>query len=180
MRLKRYCRLGLVVVPTLALLWLLLKNLLPLTISLRDPATLDVLKCPACYGEHLCPDFLKKDIVLTDWTQYKILSRVANAKNVFRGVWGDEKKKVVLKKLAHDHELDELDEKLCSEENSVAQCMRSLTSKLTRFTNQDPKTTFPYDLLKSHISSINKHLGKQLYFDSRENSFVIFTWSFRR
>ena len=99
------------------LLWVLilalalLKYSWPLYINLKDPLVLDIPKCPACYGENLCPQFLKGNIFLTNWTRVTLLSKLFNAKNTYYGQYGDTQ--VILKKLAHSQELDKLDETFC-------------------------------------------------------------------
>lgn len=65
-------------------------------------------KCPACYGDALCPNL--SDLELTGWRRKSIL-RHLNVKNVFYGKFRGTK--VVVKKLAHDTELAETDAKLC-------------------------------------------------------------------
>lgn len=93
------------------LIWLTWKYSWPIVINLSDPQTLGVDKCPACYGENLCPNFLKKSVVLTRWTRFTILSNLFNAKNMFYANLKDEE--VVLKKLAHDRELTAFEENAC-------------------------------------------------------------------
>ena len=83
----------------------------PFSINLKDPLVLDIPKCPACFGENLCPQFLKGNIVLTNWTRITLLSKMFNAKNTYFGRYHEVP--VILKKLAHNHELDSLDKKLC-------------------------------------------------------------------
>ncbi|XP_064455311.1 divergent protein kinase domain 2A-like [Ornithodoros turicata] len=65
-------------------------------------------KCPACYGDGLCPNL--SNLQLTGWSRLSIL-RYLNVKNVFYGRLNG--RKVVVKKLAHDSELLGTDTKLC-------------------------------------------------------------------
>jgi hypothetical protein len=86
----------------------------PLVINIKDPKTLDVFKCPACFGEGLCPAFLSSNVILTNWTRFS-LAKVVNAKNVYYGLYKD--KHVILKKLGHDRELTRLDKTICQKAN---------------------------------------------------------------
>lgn len=74
-------------------------------------------KCPACFGESLCPKLFSDQLVLTGWTRFTA-SRLINAKNVFQAILksrtGKEEQRVVLKKLGHDWELERLDHDLCT------------------------------------------------------------------
>lgn len=70
----------------------------------------DVKFCPACFGNTLCPRFYHGDISLlgaSKLASYKLL----NQKNVYTGRFMTER--VILKKLAHDWEIIEVDKKLC-------------------------------------------------------------------
>ena len=113
MKLKRRWRWRLKKVSVVAfmLVLALLKYSWPFYINLRDPLILDVPKCPACFGENLCPQFLKGNIVLTNWTRVTLLSKLFNAKNTYYGRF--QGSPIILKKLAHDYELDKLDKTLC-------------------------------------------------------------------
>lgn len=83
---------------------------LPVYIDLRGQDFLESHKCPACYGDSLCPDFYSGHVRLTNWTRYKV-SRLVNAKNVYYGDYRG--RRVLLKKLAHDWELKALDQSIC-------------------------------------------------------------------
>ncbi|CAN7996324.1 unnamed protein product [Ixodes hexagonus] len=79
-------------------------------------------KCPACYGDGLCP--LLQNLELEGWSSRTALRRF-NVKNVFFGEWNNTR--VVAKKLAHDTELVDADSKLCrptSHRCNVAAAMR--------------------------------------------------------
>ena len=136
----------------------ILTSIFPMTINLRDPREVDLQKCPACFGEKLCPEFLKGSIVLTNWTRYR-LTKLFNVKNVYYGQYFG--RPVVLKKLAHDDELEVFDREVCRTAasqsitspdcNKVAQNMRWISAKFTLYTNRDPKTTFPHSIIKTHV-----------------------------
>jgi len=95
-------------------LWILIivlgicKYLWPFQIDLKNPNVLEISKCPGCYGQNLCPQILKGSISLTNWSLSKYLF---NAKNTFFAQYNG--KRVILKKLAHDHELVEFDQQMC-------------------------------------------------------------------
>lgn len=83
--------------------------------SVTDLTELD--RCPACYGVSVCPELYSNQIALVNmgWSQY------FNAKNVYYG-YTRSKRRVVLKKLAHDLELKELDANLCNHWNLRPGC----------------------------------------------------------
>lgn len=77
----------------------------------------DLDRCPACYGVSVCPELYSNQITVEDngWTN------LFNAKNVYYG-YTKSNRRVVLKKLAHDWELEELDSGLCKRWNLPANC----------------------------------------------------------
>lgn len=81
---------------------------------LADDHFLQTDKCPACYGHSLCWAFKDGQIKLKGWSQVRLLDFV-NIKNVHMAEHTHQGNKVVLKKLAHDKELDEIDERLCQD-----------------------------------------------------------------
>lgn len=79
----------------------------------------DLYRCPACYGISVCPELYSSQIVLdsSQWTS------MFNVKNIYYGYTkSDRPRRVVLKKLAHDWEFLEFDEKLCKEFNLKENC----------------------------------------------------------
>ena len=88
-----------------------------LKIDLSNHQVLEIEKCPACYGDDLCSEFIHGNIELTTnqnfWT-----SVLFNAKNVYFGLYKGQN--VVLKKLAHTDELELFDQKLCEITPSVS------------------------------------------------------------
>lgn len=69
----------------------------------------DLDRCPACYGVTVCPELYSNQIVMESNHHW---SSMFNAKNIYYG-YTKSNRKVVLKKLAHDWELRELDTNLC-------------------------------------------------------------------
>jgi len=89
----------------------LYKYALPVHLDLLHQAAL--YTCPACYGLNLCEQVKSGDIELIGshrWT----LSKVWNERNVFLARWHSRNQTVVLKNLATDQELAQLDQAVCS------------------------------------------------------------------
>ncbi len=84
-------------------------------------------KCPACFGESLCPDIFANRISLANDTTFA--ERIFNAKNVFRAELTtsrggrSQKTKIVLKKLGHNSELTALDARICALEGRAPNCI---------------------------------------------------------
>ncbi|CAG9570969.1 unnamed protein product [Danaus chrysippus] len=91
----------------------------------------DLHRCPACYGVTVCPELYSNQITLdsSHW------SNMFNAKNIYHG-YTKSSRRVILKKLAHDWELNEFDSKLCSEFRLNSDCK---PVQLLNMTNIDDK-----------------------------------------
>jgi len=82
------------------------------------PAHLDVKKlvdkesCPACFADNLCGQFQSGEFELVGWHRFSLLSWF-NGRNVYQAVWKPISQAVVLKKLATDNELAQIDSELC-------------------------------------------------------------------
>ena len=76
--------------------------------NLRSHEVLEIEKCPACFGEDLCPEFFHGTIQLKDFALWQSLF---NEKNIYFGHYKG--KDVVLKKLAHDKELLKFERRIC-------------------------------------------------------------------
>ncbi|XP_071551052.1 divergent protein kinase domain 2A [Panulirus ornatus] len=121
--------------------WILCSLLLVLLIYVHgwyqtlDEKFLELHTCPACYGQALCASLIENEhsspsqneIVLTGFSSWKIM-KFFNVKNVFYGQSGENS--VVLKKLAHDSELYEFDQKLCKSVKETENCDPSQAVKL--------------------------------------------------
>ncbi|KOB52977.1 UPF0672 protein C3orf58-like protein [Operophtera brumata] len=93
----------------------------------------DLHRCPACYGVSVCPELYSNQITVVDYgTGW---SNLFNAKNVYYG-YTNSNRGVVLKKLAHDWELEELDLSLCKRWNLPVNCK---PMDLANSTNIDEK-----------------------------------------
>ncbi|XP_063369786.1 divergent protein kinase domain 2A [Cydia amplana] len=80
--------------------------------DLKSPVVMhitDLDRCPACYGVSVCPELYSNQIMLESGNHW---SRMFNAKNVYYG-YTKSNRRVVLKKLAQNWELQEFDSKLC-------------------------------------------------------------------
>ncbi|XP_065575296.1 divergent protein kinase domain 2A-like [Artemia franciscana] len=109
------------------------KTAFPVFVDLKDKDLLDLQKCPSCYGVNMCPAIITGEIRLVDWSQYTI-GRFMNARNVYFGDFRNSP--VVMKKLGHDWELEELDNAICIASNLSVGCevnkaIRSLTKEVT-------------------------------------------------
>jgi hypothetical protein len=96
--------------------YLIYTRVFPIDIDITSESFHQQTKCPACFGENLCPDLNGGRVSLTNWTR-RTVSKVFNAKNVYMAdltVPGNVyPASVVLKKLGHDHELEKLDRDIC-------------------------------------------------------------------
>jgi hypothetical protein len=94
-----------------------------LGITINVEELTEMSKCPACFGVRLCPAIMSGKVELNDWNKFR-LSKLVNARNVFYATWDDRgvKQQIVLKKLAHDHELDSLDKAICDRHGKEDSC----------------------------------------------------------
>lgn len=79
-------------------------------------------KCPVCFGTSAC-DYIH-EVDLTPYDFYSAFSYFFGVKNVFVGTFNGNK--VILKKLAHNSELNEFDRMLCESENFLPICTKNL------------------------------------------------------
>lgn len=102
-----------------------------------DEDFVDLHTCPACYGQSRCSAMLEKEnfdnhrIKLASYSRWKFM-RYFNVKNVYYALYGEDH--VVLKKLAHDSELREINEKFCKASKlppncNVSQAIKSIVAK---------------------------------------------------
>lgn len=112
----------------------LLRSAIPIYLNVADEKFLEIKKCPACFGVQLCPAFLTGDIVPETWSRYKA-TQLLNQRNVYFATFHD--KHVVLKKLAHNSRLEQLDRHIL--EQSVG-LLRSPIEQLSVSTAVRPYT----------------------------------------
>ncbi|KAH9496787.1 Divergent protein kinase domain 2A [Bulinus truncatus] len=91
-----------------------------------DPETnleslLDTEKCPACYGGSACSLFYYKEIEFIGMSKFRVLD-ILNGKNVHVGYLKQNGKEIVIKKLATDTELKEMDVRLCKDAMRPEDC----------------------------------------------------------
>ena len=65
-------------------------------------------KCPACFGHSLCVALKNERILFTGWSRFRWLDNV-NLKNVHTATHLEYDDQVMLKKLAHDKEFEDID-----------------------------------------------------------------------
>ena len=85
-----------------------------------DRGYLETHKCPACYGHSLCNQLQYGMGKYTGYSKLQFLNSLANIKNVNFGRFGGTE--VVFKKLAHDSELHDFDEEMCSKAKMGSGC----------------------------------------------------------
>ncbi|GFO46082.1 deleted in autism protein 1 homolog [Plakobranchus ocellatus] len=103
-------------------------------------------KCPACYGGSACGMFYYKQIELSGISKFRTLD-ILNGKNVHFATMRPDGREVVVKKLAADTQLRELDEKLCVEAKRPVGC--DIARVITRTDRVLPFRTEP--LLPKHL-----------------------------
>ena len=111
---------------------LLYRYLRPREINLKDDSFNNLSKCPACYGTSLCQAIKSEDIVLSEYSRWSIV-RFFNVKNVFYGFWNSRNISVVMKKLAYESELVELDKHICELVHLQSSCdVKDAVQKLVK------------------------------------------------
>jgi len=99
----------------------LYRYLIQRELNLSDDRINNLSKCPACFGTSLCQAIESEDIILSEYSKWSIV-RLFNVKNVFYGFWNSRNISVVLKKLAYESELVELDENVCDLVHLMRDC----------------------------------------------------------
>lgn len=80
----------------------------------------DLSKCPYCYGTDLCVYFKNGDVTLVTDSLDSLIFNYVNTKNVYLAKFHN--KSVIIKKLAHDKEISEFDDLLCTERGLGSDC----------------------------------------------------------
>lgn len=97
---------------------------------LSDATFLETEKCPACFGESLCPRLLDSEIEFTGISKFRSFD-VLNAKHIYFArdkVTGGQ---LVVKKLARDKDFDDIDTKICHDAEMNNHCdLRSAVLRL--------------------------------------------------
>ncbi|KAL8623028.1 hypothetical protein ACOMHN_066259 [Nucella lapillus] len=81
---------------------------------------LDIPKCPACFGSSGCGLIYHSQIQLSGWSNYRF-GDAFSSKNVRYATLSGEQK-VVLKKMGSDHDIAELDKKVCKSASRPEGC----------------------------------------------------------
>lgn len=100
---------------SLAMAILLLSTILHYYVTNGYNVKLEIEKCPFCYGTNLCPAFENLEINFDDLSYSDTFFNLLNTKNVYISNYNT--RKVILKKLAHDSELNDIDKKICTSKN---------------------------------------------------------------
>ncbi|XP_050389067.1 divergent protein kinase domain 2A isoform X1 [Patella vulgata] len=119
------------------------------TNDLQSESFLETDKCPACYGMSACGFLLTDQVKLTGWSKLRFLD-VVNVKNVHFGKHVYKEHNVVLKKLALDKELVEVDNEVCKDANREPGCdiARVIYKGSTPYSLKDKP------ILPKHLSSL--------------------------
>lgn len=88
---------------------------------LTEESYLQTDKCPACFGHSICTDLKDGLVKMKGWSRLKFLDFV-NLKNVHLGHHEGLDKPVILKKLAHNAEWQNIDNKICTDANRPLGC----------------------------------------------------------
>lgn len=75
---------------------------------------LEVKTCPACYGQSYCFTLFDDQFDLTGFSKYEMLD-VINVKNVHYAYHKTQGHQIVLKKLAHNDEIQKVDDWICKD-----------------------------------------------------------------
>ena len=92
-------------------------------------------KCPVCYGRSMCFQLFDNQLELKGLSKMRALD-VINVRNVHLAYHKEKDINVVLKKLAHDKELNNIDDKICADSFRNPGCDVARTAVLTK-TSQD-------------------------------------------
>lgn len=139
-----------------------------------DEGFVELPRCPACYGQGLCPAILLHQnesaavqrIELSGASGWKVMKFI-NYKNVYFGYMSE--KKVVLKKLAHDTELCDFDKEVCSIKKTLNCNVSEIIDDLLRKNDYDvesvvrqyPKVFGKSDSIICNHSRILHHLYRK-------------------
>lgn len=121
---------------------------------------LDIDKCPFCYGNNLCALFDNNQISFDNLTFFEKISNIINIKNVYYASYNQTK--VILKKLGHNYELDNVDKTICKNhltENCppYSTCYtEDFTTNIIEYLLRDTKN-IPVNLKLCSLATINKY-----------------------
>jgi len=119
---------------TFSTVYFFYKYALPVKLELES--LIETEKCPSCFGENLCDSIRSGELEplgISKWT----VSKLFNAKNVYYARWKTKNVTVVLKKLGHNNELEDLDKAVCDIVGEGTNCdikdaMNKMTKDLTK------------------------------------------------
>ena len=88
---------------------------------LSDATFLETDKCPACFGQSLCPKLLNNEIEFTGISKFRSFDSL-NTKNIYFARQKNAGLLLVVKKLARDTEFDDVDNKICHDAGMDNSC----------------------------------------------------------
>ena len=88
---------------------------------LSDVTFLETEKCPACFGQSLCPKLLNNEIEFTGISKFRSFDPL-NTKNIYFARQKDTGLPLVVKKLARDTDFDDVDSKICHDAGMDSNC----------------------------------------------------------
>lgn len=109
----------------------------------------DLSKCPFCYGTDLCESFETNEIILRYDSIVDFIYNLLNVKNVYKAKYNNVS--VILKKLAHDSELAELDRVICASNEGKESCE---VSKIDDIINNYNHKTYQFLNSASSVNSV--------------------------
>jgi hypothetical protein len=150
-------------------------------ISLNDERLLNVARCPLCFGTSMCDsihfaerhssDHRIELIESSTLFQTYFAKWLFNLKNVYYAVDRRDNRKLVLKKLAHDAELEEFDEheKLClgvGEEESISRAIQ-MQSECVSGLIESNRHILNYRLNADSLNRLASAMGLEVCFSNR-------------
>lgn len=130
---------------------LLLSFVIQIIFNLLYPSVIlltDIYKCPACYGTTACVNVFNNNITIKPFDFHSTLSHLFFSKNVFYGAMGEAK--IVVKKLAHDFELEAFDNMICDDIKFRQLCWRNKNN-----INEDNNDNINYNSYIESAVSLN-------------------------
>lgn len=117
---------------------------------LTTDSYLETDKCPACYGHSMCRTLYDNRVQMTGWSKFAFFDMVNN-KNVHYAHHTDKKRNIVLKKLGHDKEFADWDDRICRQASRTSPCDVSRLVYRTRTAIEISKI----DLQPAHLKGLS-------------------------
>lgn len=120
------------------------------TNHLNTDTFLETDKCPACFGHSICVALKNDRIRFTGWSKIRLLD-IVNIKNVHTAQHLDNQEQIIIKKLGHNKEFENIDEKICKDANRPKGCD---VARVLHITNTGDEIR-RQGLLPKHLEKIN-------------------------